>query len=279
MLTDDRIHQIVGEPARYVPDPGARPLRIVSWNIFRGVNFSEIEKTLRRLEADVLLLQEVDMFCQRSGNRNIAEALGKSLRMNWVAAGEFQEIGESSNGTPALTGQAVLSKYPIVNASVIVFRHQSLMRWRLNPFQPRRGGRIALKAHTGGLDLYNTHIESGGGDVLRRSQLEEILHAIAKTENMTDAIVIAGDFNNVPVARSAMFKGLTPAGFASVFGPSPNMRTSTGNSYPIDWIFTRNLITESAHVADPDRASDHHPLVATLRVGARKPPESGLATQ
>ena len=78
------------------------------------------------------------MFCRRSGNRNIAQALGRLLQMNWVAAGEFQEIGEASKGVAALTGQAVLSRFPISNPSVIVFRHQSRLRWRLNPIEPRR---------------------------------------------------------------------------------------------------------------------------------------------
>ncbi len=70
----------------------------MTWNIQRGVEFDRILKTLQTLDADVLLLQEVDRFCKR-------DALG----MNWLHAGAFQEIGESSGA--ALIGQAVLSKY------------------------------------------------------------------------------------------------------------------------------------------------------------------------
>jgi endonuclease/exonuclease/phosphatase family metal-dependent hydrolase len=265
MPPDDRIHQVVGEPSRYVPAPPVGPLRIVSWNIFRGTEFEKIEKTLRRLDADVLILQEVDMFCRRSGNRNVAHALGTSLQMNWVAAGEYQEIGEASNGKLALTGQAILSRHPIVESSVIVFRHQDWFRWRFNPVQPRRGGRIALEARTGGLRVYNTHIESGGGDELRKGQLDEILVEIARIDRAAEPIVIAGDFNNPPPARSTMFNGLRDAGFASALKPNPNTRTSTGNSHPIDWIFTKHLVAEGAYVADPERASDHYPVVAHVR--------------
>jgi endonuclease/exonuclease/phosphatase family metal-dependent hydrolase len=267
MPPDDRIHQVVGEPARYVPAPPDGPLKIMSWNIFRGTELDDIEKVLRRLNADVLILQEVDMFCRRTGNRNVAHELGRSLRMNWVAAGEFQEIGEASNGIPALTGQAVLSRYPIVESSVIVFRHQDWFRWRFNPVQPRRGGRIALKVRTAGLRVYNTHIESGGGDGLRKQQLDEILAEVVKVDRTAEPTVIAGDFNNPPPARSTMFTGLRDAGFVSAFGPNPNTRTSDGNSYPIDWIFTKHLSTEGAYVANPERASDHYPLVATVRSG------------
>jgi endonuclease/exonuclease/phosphatase family metal-dependent hydrolase len=242
----------------------------VSWNIFRGTELEIIQKTLRRLDADILILQEVDMFCRRSGNRNVAQALGTALQMNWVAAGEFQEIGEASNGVPALTGQAVLSRYPITDPSVIVFRIQDWFRWRLNPVQPRRGGRIALKVRTGALRIYNTHIESGGGDKLRRRQLDEILAEVAKDDSAAEAVVIAGDLNNPPPARSTMFTGLRNAGFASALGPNPNRRTSAGNSHPIDWIFTRNLTAEGAYIANPEQGSDHYPLVATVRPRLRQ---------
>jgi len=275
MLPADRIHQVVGEPTRYLPGPPERPLRIVSWNIFRGAEFESVEKILRRLDADVLILQEVDMFCRRSGNRNVAQALATSLQMNWVAAGEFQEIGEASNGVPALTGQAVLSRYPITDSSVIVFRNQDWFRWRFNPVQPRRGGRMALKVRTGGLRVYNTHIESGGGDRLRKRQLDEILAEAAKGESAAEAVVIAGDFNNPPPARSTMFTGLRDAGFASAFGPNLSRRTSTGNSHPIDWIFTKNLIAEADSIVNPERASDHYPLVAIVGPAAPKLGEGG----
>ena len=262
-LSPEQIHQVVGEHARYVPVPPDRPVRIVSWNIFRGTEFDKIEKTLRRLDADVVILQEVDMFCRRSGNRNIAQALGRLLQMNWVAAGEFQEIGESSKGVAALTGQAVLSRFPISNPSVIVFRHQSWLRWRLNPIEPRRGGRMALKLHTGGLRIYNTHIESGGGDALRKRQLDEVVADVSKDEN--GPIVIAGDFNNPPPARSAMFTGLRAAGFANALGEASQLRTSDRHSHPIDWIFTKNLESDHAYVINPEGASDHYPVVAHVR--------------
>jgi endonuclease/exonuclease/phosphatase family metal-dependent hydrolase len=266
MPAADRIHQIVGELAHHVPGPPDHPLRIVSWNIFRGTELGPVERVLRQLDADVLMLQEVDMFCRRSGNRNIAEALATSLQMNWVAAGEFQEIGESSSGVPALTGQAVLSRYPIANPSVIVFDNQDWFRWHFNPFQPRRGGRMVLAVHTAGLRVYNTHIESGGGDGLRRRQLDEILADVARNEGAADAVVIAGDFNNPPPDRSTMFRGLAAAGFTSALGAQPDGRTSEGNAHPIDWIFTRNLVADNAYIAHAEGASDHRPLVATVRL-------------
>src|SRR4030095_5274282 len=136
-----QIHQVTGEPSRMLPPALRRPVRVATWNIERGVRFGNIAEELARIDADVLLLQEVDVFCRRSGNRHVARDLAHTLQMNWVFGGEFQEIGESTGGVAALTGQAVLSRFPIADTSAIVFASQTRLRWKLSPLQPRRGGR------------------------------------------------------------------------------------------------------------------------------------------
>ena len=115
----ERIHEVIGEPARVVRPSTGGSLGIVSWNIEYGTRFDVVVDALRRLDADVYLLQEVDLFCRRSGNRNIARDLAHALGANWVFAGEFQEIGESTGQVPALTGQAIVSRYPIVASAAV----------------------------------------------------------------------------------------------------------------------------------------------------------------
>jgi endonuclease/exonuclease/phosphatase family metal-dependent hydrolase len=264
-LDSREIHQIWGEPTRTASPLGLRrPLRVVSWNIERGVRFDSILATLRALEPDIILLQEVDRFCRRTANRDIARDLGDQLDMNWVAAGEFQEIGEGRPGQAALTGQALLSKYPIRDATVLVFDAQARVRWRFNPIQPRRGGRIALKAHTAGLLLYNAHIESGGNDALRRWQLDEVIADQDREARPAVPTIIGGDFNNVPRDRSTMFRRLTAASFVDVLGSADGRRTSIRHRHPIDWIFGKNVVAAGGSVPDVARASDHFPLVANL---------------
>ena len=80
-LTDDEIHWVAGEPFRF--DRSTRPsgaLKVVTWNIERGVRFEEILETLRALAPDVILLQEVDRGCRRSGGRDVARSLGRCAR-------------------------------------------------------------------------------------------------------------------------------------------------------------------------------------------------------
>lgn len=265
-LSNRQVHEILGEPVRASaePPPG-QELKVVTWNIQRGVEFDRVLDALDALDADIYLLQEVDMFCRRSGRRHVAKDLADALGVNWVYAGEFQEIGESSGRGPALTGQAVLSRYPIEEASVIHFRAQARLRWRLSPIEPRRGGRIALRARIAGVLVYDAHIESGGNDRLRRRQLDEILADQASRAGDGSPVLIAGDFNNVPAIRSSMFSRLAAAAFEDALrqdgGPQ---RTTARHRHPIDWVFIKNLLPKEGCVADIGGASDHYPLLATV---------------
>jgi endonuclease/exonuclease/phosphatase family metal-dependent hydrolase len=267
-LSAEEIHRIVGEPAR-TADPGSAPrqIKLATWNIARGVRYDRILAALREFDADVILLQEVDMFCGRSGFREVAKDLAAALDMNWVASGEFQEVGEGRRGRAALSGQAVLSKYRIDDPAVIVFKEQARLRWRLNPVQPRRGGRMTLKARTAGILAYNTHIESGGDEDLRRSQVEEILADHAAEPDTTPA-VIAGDFNNPPWGQTRMFEGVFKASFVDALSDPGSRRTTSNRDHGIDWIFVRNLAAADGQVVRVENASDHYPLTATL---AREP--------
>ena len=264
------IHRITGEPTR-IGRARTPPhdLTVVTWNIDHGGAFEGVLSALRALDPDVVLLQEVDQDCRRSKYRHVAKDLATALDMNWVAAGEFQEIGEGRGGIPAITGQAILSKFTIHDAKALPFRAQAHWRWLLNPVQPRRGGRLALEALTGGVIFYNTHIESGGDERLQQRQMREIVAHQAGAGDLAPT-VIAGDFNNRPVARSLTLGSLVSASFVDALGDAAERgSTSRGQRGPIDWIFVRHMGTTNGHVVRGPKASDHSPVISMLR--ARQP--------
>ena len=257
MLTSDEIHAVAGEPSRTVwPLAPDRPLRVVTWNIERGVKFEAVQSVLGELDADVVLLQEVDRFCSRSDDRDVARELAVQLRMNYVTAGEFQEIGEGRRDRPCVSGQAILSRLPITDATTVRFEDQASLKWRLNPAQPRRGGRIALRARTAGSLFYSVHLESGADEQRRANQVRDILASVPPSH---EPVIIGGDFNNVGGAASAMFSGLLAAGFTNAMAPNAIERGAARR--PIDWIFTKRLTATSEVVRAAD-ASDHDPVMA-----------------
>jgi endonuclease/exonuclease/phosphatase family metal-dependent hydrolase len=198
--------------------------------------------------------------------------------MNWVAAGEFQEMGEGRGGRPAITGQAILSRFPITGARVLRFKAQDRWRWSINPVQPRRGGRMTLIAQSHGLLLYNTHIESGGREKLKRAQMAELLAdqareaaGLAARRELVGPVLIAGDFNNGPLGHSPMLATLTAADFTDALGEAAERGpTSRGGQHPIDWIFVKGLTPVSGvgRVIDAKSASDHSPVLAALTATA-----------
>ena len=144
-------------------------LRAVSWNIERGLNFdlirlaftdpenfkevtrpsatmeTKIDEQLRTLrEADIVVLNEVDLGMKRTDYRDVAKDLAEALGMNYVFGVEFVEVDRLDNlgiqevhlEDPALAlqmredlkpdpasyrglhGSAILSRYPIQNARI-----------------------------------------------------------------------------------------------------------------------------------------------------------------
>ena len=258
-LSEEAIHSVTGERSRVMwPLAGDRPLRIITWNIERGVEFDAIAAVLEDLDADVMLLQEVDRFCARSAYRDVANDLAVALRMNFVSAGEFQEIGEGRRGAACISGQAVLSRMPIDEAAVVRFDDQASLKWRLNPAQPRRGGRVALRAATAGVTVYSLHLESGANEARRVNQVREI---VADADHADGPVVIGGDFNNTGDAGSQLFFEMSLGGFTNHLSTSP---TSHQRRRPIDWVFTRGMSGEANVVRAAD-ASDHDPVIFTTR--------------
>jgi hypothetical protein len=67
LLDSHEIHAIVGEPGRVDAGPAAgEHLTVVSWNIAQGARYELVRDALAELDADVYLLQEVDMGVRRS---------------------------------------------------------------------------------------------------------------------------------------------------------------------------------------------------------------------
>ena len=271
LLGAGEIHAIIGEPSRVDRStaPG-RSLDVVTWNIAQGARYERIRDALLKMDADIYLLQEVDMGVRRSDYRQVARDLAHELGMNWVFAGEFQEIGQSRRNTPALTGQAILSRYPIHAAAALPFENQAALRWRLDPFQPRRGGRMALRAESGGVIVYNAHIESAKNDRFRHRQVHEMLLDHLDSDRAHRPVVFAGDFNTEMLPHeSPVIQCLTEEGFVDALGSMEALRqTSVNHDQPLDWIFTRNVVSTRGRVLDVPRASDHFPLVAAIAIDA-----------
>src|SRR3984885_771198 len=272
---DMEMHDIVTgnfAPARWIVS-APKSLRIVDWKIERGQQLQGVTDFLVGVNADILILQEVDLNARRTHRLNIAETIARKLEMNYVFGREFQELAQGSKDSPAYHGQATLSKWPISKPRLIRFSRQSRFwqpRWflpKIEPFQERLGGRVALvtQIHVAGRKFvtYNLHLESRGSDALRISQLGEVL----PDTTCYDAecpVIVAGDLN-LDASREPVALTLARAGFQDAV-PSPRPPTTPAHGLfegrrRIDWAFIRGpLRASSGQVHGDVKASDHYPI-------------------
>jgi len=247
--------------------------RLLDWNIDRGLKLGGILEFLESANADLILLQEVDLHARRTPQRNIAREIAQKLQMNYVFGREFQELTQGSRNSLAYHGQATLSRWPLSDPRILRFRRQSNFwkpHWFLpdvEPFQERLGGRMALvtELNLGGRKLasYNLHLESRGDDTIRCAQLGECLNDVRGFRSDT-ALVIAGDFN-LDMSRSSAAHVMAQVGFRSTAAMNPAQtqpsRFLFERGRTIDWIFLRGPVREANFTVHSSVfASDHFPL-------------------
>lgn len=277
---EQRINQIrSGEFARSSFELGHRgDLRVVDWNIDRGLRLASIVGFLKAFRADIALLQEVDLNCRRTHHLDVAEEIARELQLNYVFACEFQELTQGSEDSPAYQGQATFSRWPLTDAYVIRFTRQSDF-WRPHwflplhaPFQERLGARMALcvavKLPQRTLITYNLHLESKGSDSLRISQLNQTVRESEKVPARSP-VLIAGDMN-LNANEGSVAAALTSAGFQDAVGqPDEPTRPAHmfGPARAIDGIFVnRRLRSRDGQIHSSASGSDHYPVSVRLRL-------------
>ena len=241
-LSHERIHRLTGEPARVdYPVPANQALSVVTWNIERGEAYDAVLDVLRRLEPDVLLLQEVDQGCRRGGYRDVARDLATALDMNWVAAGSSRSLARdavanrrsparrSSAGSSFRMPRACRSRPRIAGAGPSI------------RFSRAAAVRLALKARTGGVIFYNTHIESGHNERLQQRQMAGDRHRPG-AHDRRHARRHCRRLQQPSRSTSLTLKSLARASSSTRSATQQAAgRRRRGSVQPIDWIFGKHI--------------------------------------
>jgi endonuclease/exonuclease/phosphatase family metal-dependent hydrolase len=255
----------------------ANAINIVCWNINGGRDLPKVKTGLEKEPADLYLLQEVDSFTERTGKTNIPQDLAEQLHASSSFGIEFEELSQegkdASKEREAYTGQATLTRLPMVKPRVLRFKHQSgfwsphgWLPSSVPLFQRRLGGRIALITEhpIGGrlLVVYNVHYESRSYGRIQFDQLMETLEDMKQYPPGT-AFVLAGDLNT-KYLPSIFLDRLKREGFQNSTGDRIERTHEIAGS--LDWIVARGPIKlEAGKVRRDISGSDHFPIYATLR--------------
>ena len=238
---------------------GARTFRVMTYNIHHGagvdgkVDLRRIADLIKREQADIVALQEVDKGVQRTAQRDFPTELAALTGMSCVFSNNFHFQGGEY-------GNAVLTRFPI-------------KRWTNRHYKMLRTGeqrgllQVVLDVHGRELVFMDTHIDFRGDDAERLLNADELLQAIQAFRGRP--MILCGDFNDTPGSRThqkiaqAFVDAWVAAGTGDGFTiPAEKPRKR------IDYIWTsKDPSIEALRVWAPEaEASDHLPVVGEFRL-------------
>lgn len=228
---------------------------VMSYNIHamrgmdKAVDVDRIAKVINDQAPDVVGLQEVDQFTERSGKIDAIKILKEKTGMYGIFMRTFDYQGGEF-------GNAMLSKYPIIEHKVFHLPARDNYEARLMMM-------IACVVENGDtVHFYNTHLDHHRQDSDRPIQVEAIKKII---ENDHNKIIFTGDFNCQPGTES-----LNTIQSVLTRCPSDIFTYSTEEPiWTIDHIFyteDRGIRFKGFEVIQEKMASDHYPIVAKFRI-------------
>lgn len=181
-----------------VPYKGPESMGVLVFNMERGVHLAELGDFLLDCPQiqpyDVILANELDDGCVRSGGVDTTAELAKRLGMNYVFGLEFIELvnGEDPKGHH---GNAIFSRWPVKSARIV--RLPEKYNWYFDR-QKRIGGRLAILAELDvagkPLGVGTIHLENRTDGPGRQAQLQVILDG-AERMFPDMPVVLGGDLN------------------------------------------------------------------------------------
>jgi endonuclease/exonuclease/phosphatase family metal-dependent hydrolase len=233
-------------------DKNNLPVRLAKSEVIE--NLDAMVGELKELAADVVFLQEVDFDSRRTFGIDQMDYLAKALKMPYAA----YAVTWNKRYVPwpywpprvhfgrMLSGQAVLSRFPISEHSVTRFEKPANNAFWYNLFYIGRCAQC-LRLDAGGetMDVWNVHLEAFDEEA-RRHQLTELANSVAEDDR---TILVAGDFNEVPNLFLQNFSRKTSL-----------KRSGTG----FDHIFYAESLTLDGEGYETSAASDHFPQWATF---------------
>ncbi len=247
---------IVGVAGCYSAPKAATPktFRVMSYNIHHGagldgkVDFQRIADLIKREQADIVALQEVDKGARRTEGRDCPAELAALTGMTCVFSNNFHFQGGEY-------GNAVLTRFPVKRWTN---RHYQMPR----PDEQRGLLQVVLDVHGCELVFLDTHVDYRSDDTGRLGNVAEILEVTQACRGRP--VILCGDFNDTPGSRmhqklaQAFTDTWTVAGAGDGFtipAEKPAKRID------FIWLSKGSAVQPVKAWVPETRASDHLPVV------------------
>jgi endonuclease/exonuclease/phosphatase family metal-dependent hydrolase len=289
-------------PARGLRQVGTPPVRVATWNIRAAIGPGEpfppawwrhvsderldrIGRIVRELDADVVALQEVAFFDVDGAivdqPLELARLTDRHVRYGAVHAFALVEPESGRAIGSATWGNALLTRAPVregFTCGLPVGGDDDLVeplgsglplagtRFADAPYgtrEPRCAVGATVALGDGDVAIISTHLAYAGGGQ-RAAQAASLA---ALSTNWSGPTVLLGDFNApIDAPELGPLRATLTDAFGAVGVPSGDPARRSCGPLSIDHVFVRGLAVEDCHVVgDAGDASDHLPVVATLR--------------
>lgn len=239
-------------------------VRVTAWNLERGIKLDGIIKTFQEhpeiKNSDLLLLTELDNGMARSGNKNVPREIAERLNFNYAFApcyialtnGSGVEAFINGENTLSLHGNAIMSRYPILNAHSIALPNG---KDKMKGVEKRLGCLrvvIADVDHPCGMfRAVSLHLDAHSTQSHRHQQMKIVLDHL-ETLSPKLPVIIGGDWNTTTFNSSRAVYSILGYCRRVLMG----VRNVIQNHYPHpDRWFERNLFREIEK-----RGYDYHSL-------------------
>ena len=234
------------------------PLTVMTYNVHHGegmdkrLDLPRIADVIRKSDAELVALQELDDGTQRTEGKNEPGELAKLLRMNFV-------FGKAMDYQGGDYGDAVLTRLPIES-------------WRVHHLPYQQGGQreprcavaVTIRLKNGQRIVFvSTHFDHTHEPSDRQAQATA-LRAALTLERLP--VVLAGDFNCEP--DSPPMRELAKDFAITTVGNPPTCPAGSPRE-SIDHVLVKPAqrwrVIET-HVVDEEVASDHRPVVVKVEL-------------
>ncbi len=247
-------------------------LRILSLNVAHGrnqaanqillqkqdieANLQRVSELIKKVDADIVALQEADGPSGWSGNFDHVAWLARAAGYPWHYRANHAESWLFSYGT------AIMSRLPVNETMQHTFRpspptfNKGFLLNRINWAQ-ENGDSQSLP-----IDVVSVHLDFSRHKV-RSNQIAEMVGLLS---NRNRPIIIMGDFNSEWFADESVVKRLSESGRLSVYKPDADNLHTYNSKYRYDWILISNDLAFASYEVLPDVISDHLAIVAEIRL-------------
>ena len=270
------------------------PIRVVTWNIAhgRGATFEnwaedggakqerikDLSKLIVDLEADIVVLNEVDFCSTWSRGHDQAQAIAQLTGYPYLVKQSNLDFGFIYGRWHF--GNVILSRYPVSNTRVVEFA--PVNQWESWLVGCKRGLACTIELGPDNfVSVVGLHLESRS-ETVRVKEVADVDRAIKQLDH---PVIVAGDLNTTPTiapmsnldsdgvnAFEELIR-LTGLAYSPALPPAENELTfpAFGPKTTIDWIlFSADRFSLVEQEVIQTQLSDHLPVVAEFEIKADK---------